>query len=463
LPSHGYATELLIPGMFLCFNELHILYQFGMIYAQVANEVHLITFFNMAEEIMKRQILFLILVFFITGIGSQAAGQDRFSSPSTIGILGVGVHQDASQLSHAGLGPGVELFLRYNVSSWFSITGATGLLTVTDDLLQTKQVRTIMIPSVELWSELRFAEWNWFQPFIHFGTHFFGASTEVFGAGSSQSTGHEYQLNVFGGLGTEVNLGSPRYSFYFSADYRYAVKSSASPKPQYWVAKAGIVFPLGLSDSIGRRPAQELEMPEFIDAYLMEEEKASAYGDARSDQSAEWIERIEAVESSLLLGLREIRDEIRSNTQQMAALSLKVQDPPESKAQTIATFDVGQPFFTQYQAALELFQQKTYSTAAEEFTRLVSANPGHVLESNCHYWIGECYYALSRHHEAIAAFNRVFDYNDSFKTDDALLMRGQSYYNMGNQDLAKSSFQELVDRFPNSEYIPYAKRYLKLM
>ena len=62
--------------------------------------------------------------------------------------------------------------------------------------------------------------------------------------------------------------------------------------------------------------------------------------------------------------------------------------------------------------------------------------------------------------EAIDAFYQVLPYEDSNKIDDSLLMIAISYFKLGNQDAAKDYFHELITKFPESEYVPRAKRYL---
>ena len=76
------------------------------------------------------------------------------------------------------------------------------------------------------------------------------------------------------------------------------------------------------------------------------------------------------------------------------------------------------------------------------------------------YWIGECYNALGDYAKAIVAFNRVMEYRSSYKFDDALIMTGVVSMKMGDNENAKQKFQELVNRYPDSEYAPKAMRYL---
>ena len=58
------------------------------------------------------------------------------------------------------------------------------------------------------------------------------------------------------------------------------------------------------------------------------------------------------------------------------------------------------------------------------------------------------------------AFQAVMNYRRSYKFDDALLMSGLCYMRLGDPIMARENFQQLVSRYPESEYAPKAMRYL---
>ncbi|MCJ7813222.1 tetratricopeptide repeat protein, partial [bacterium] len=68
--------------------------------------------------------------------------------------------------------------------------------------------------------------------------------------------------------------------------------------------------------------------------------------------------------------------------------------------------------------------------------------------------------ALQEYADAINAFRSVMQYQSSYKFDDALLMSGICYMKLGDNLTARDNFQQLVSRFPDSEYAPKAMRYL---
>ncbi|MFQ6673329.1 MAG: tol-pal system YbgF family protein, partial [Fidelibacterota bacterium] len=58
-------------------------------------------------------------------------------------------------------------------------------------------------------------------------------------------------------------------------------------------------------------------------------------------------------------------------------------------------------------------------------------------------------------------FQKVFQYSEKDKWDDAQLKLGLSYKSIGNRERAKDEFQKLLDHYPNSEYTQKAQQYLR--
>ncbi|MDZ7261420.1 MAG: tetratricopeptide repeat protein, partial [candidate division KSB1 bacterium] len=117
-------------------------------------------------------------------------------------------------------------------------------------------------------------------------------------------------------------------------------------------------------------------------------------------------------------------------------------------------------FNSSYEVGLERFYAREYEAAIYVFNMLLEADPQHKLAGNCQYWIGECYFGSGNYTAAIDAFQKVLNYPQSFKRDDALLMLGRCYLEMGNKELAHQMFDQLIQEFPDSEYISKAERYV---
>jgi tol-pal system protein YbgF len=120
----------------------------------------------------------------------------------------------------------------------------------------------------------------------------------------------------------------------------------------------------------------------------------------------------------------------------------------------------GSPEYDSYQNALKVFNARNYDGALKLFSEILSQYPQGTYADNCCYWSGECSYAKRDFPSAIASFKKVFDFKNSSKADDAQLKIGMSYMKMGRTDLAATEFKTLVDRYPSSEYVPRARKYL---
>jgi len=116
--------------------------------------------------------------------------------------------------------------------------------------------------------------------------------------------------------------------------------------------------------------------------------------------------------------------------------------------------------YESYQTALRAFNDKSYDQAYKLFESLIEKYPKGSYAANACYWMGEIHYARGKFAEAIAAFDKVLGYGQSQKADDAQLKIGMCYLKMGKKQQAKESLTLLIGRFPQSEYVPRAKKYL---
>jgi TolA-binding protein len=112
---------------------------------------------------------------------------------------------------------------------------------------------------------------------------------------------------------------------------------------------------------------------------------------------------------------------------------------------------------TTYESALMMFRSRKYAEAASILQGILDARSAGSLESNCHYWLGECSYGTRNFKEAVAHFERVFGFARTTKKDDAQIMIANSYLAMGSKTEAKAEYQKLIDKFPASPYTKIAK------
>jgi len=103
-----------------------------------------------------------------------------------------------------------------------------------------------------------------------------------------------------------------------------------------------------------------------------------------------------------------------------------------------------------YEAALALVRRRDFNAAIQQFDALLKGGIQEDLAGNCHYWIGESYYAMRKYDDAQKHFEMVFDYKRSHKKEDAQLMIGNCLLASGNKAAAKEAFQKLVSTYPGS-------------
>lgn len=113
-----------------------------------------------------------------------------------------------------------------------------------------------------------------------------------------------------------------------------------------------------------------------------------------------------------------------------------------------------------YEQALQAFRMRNYEKAGTMLQGILSAGAPPDLQDNCHYWLGECAYAMKSYTDALEHFQTVFTFKVSEKKDDAQLMIANCYYAMGNRAKAKEEYQKLIDKYPASQYVNRAKERL---
>jgi len=184
------------------------------------------------------------------------------------------------------------------------------------------------------------------------------------------------------------------------------------------------------------------------------------------DVSSVSLAKIEEIENRLSLLVEAFKD--------LQAQVVALQNAPAPRAARAnapaapATFSpsaassllAASPEYDAYQNSLRVFNSRNYESAAKLFSEVLKQYPQGTYADNCCYWLGECSYAQRDYAGAIASFKKVFGFKNSSKADDAQLKIGMSYMKMGQTALAKTEFKTLIDRYPASEYVSRARKYL---
>ena len=119
--------------------------------------------------------------------------------------------------------------------------------------------------------------------------------------------------------------------------------------------------------------------------------------------------------------------------------------------------------FKIYQGALSEYRHRKYDHALVEFDRLLATAPFSEWSDNAQYWKGECYYGIGKYRQALTEFTKVFVFQKTEKADDAQLKIARCHLAMGERDKALSAFRKLLDEYPESEYVPTARKEMKYL
>ncbi|OVE78890.1 hypothetical protein BVY01_04200 [bacterium I07] len=400
---------------------------------------------------------YIVMFVLLLSHGMSYAGLEGLIQPSKIGFLLVGTRQDAAQVGGSGLGIGGELYLGYRLNHKWALSAATGIFTATDDIFQSNTMKTVFLPSFEIRAEYMLMQGSFIQPFVHSGFHLHNASTTVFQPTSKLDAGSGYQGSFVLGLGFDFKLGKSAFDLHMSGDWRQTVFAARDPLPMYWVIKAGISWNPGFSSAGSRRfntqkdAINELNVHEtsLTNSRIFEESDEGLYAT---------LEQFEKGIETNTDGINRLVDHLNLFEEKISRW-VEIRDP-DKRSEMV---DKETEFLSQYQEGLKLFKEGRYDVSSRHFQQLIIQNPDHKLSSNCCYWIGENLFALGRFKEAVHEFDRVLEFQFSYKMDDAWLKKGLSYLKMGDNSSASSSFEKLLSDYPKSEYVSRAKKYLETL
>ena len=111
--------------------------------------------------------------------------------------------------------------------------------------------------------------------------------------------------------------------------------------------------------------------------------------------------------------------------------------------------------------ALQVFANRNYNTAIEQLHKIAKSSNDKETISNCNYWIGESYYGLGNYDQAISFFRKVLNQPNAPKSSDAQIMIAESHIRAGKPNEARQAFQELINQFPRSKFVPRARKMLQ--
>ena len=104
---------------------------------------------------------------------------------------------------------------------------------------------------------------------------------------------------------------------------------------------------------------------------------------------------------------------------------------------------------------------KDYQSAINKLTKLIQKEKNPVVASNYEFWLGESNYGMKQYDKAINYYQKVLSTKNAPKQDNAQIMIAESNIRRGNVQEAKKAYSALIEKFPQSEFIPKAQKMLQ--
>lgn len=115
----------------------------------------------------------------------------------------------------------------------------------------------------------------------------------------------------------------------------------------------------------------------------------------------------------------------------------------------------------EYQLAMNDYSNRNYNEAINKFTKVVQTERNPVTINNCNYWLGESYYGLKQYSEAMNYFSRVLKSAQPAKKPESQLMIAEINIRTGKIPEAKKAFTNIIEKYPDCEFVPRAKKMLQ--
>lgn len=135
------------------------------------------------------------------------------------------------------------------------------------------------------------------------------------------------------------------------------------------------------------------------------------------------------------------------------------EDPFAEEGSSIA--DSSQQTMHWYYEGNRFLKRQQYDDAVKAFQHFLRSSPDHVYSDRAQYLIANCYFKNKEYGQAILATNSLESaHPQSFRIPDALFARAESYGLLGQTEDARTTFRDLLKRFPSDPLADKASRKL---
>ena len=107
-----------------------------------------------------------------------------------------------------------------------------------------------------------------------------------------------------------------------------------------------------------------------------------------------------------------------------------------------------------YSTALRAFDDGFYDVAIRYLEQLIQDFPSHPKLSQAKFLLGQCYFFKNRYSDALNIFNALEGVYDNREL--LLFWFGEVYLKMNDYPQAQAKYQELINNYPQSAYLPQA-------
>lgn len=176
----------------------------------------------------------------------------------------------------------------------------------------------------------------------------------------------------------------------------------------------------------------------------------------------ELLERIDVLNERIA----RLEEERSEPAPRVTPASAPAQSQPQAAAATPAPAPqralVGAKMAEDYRKAIMLFGRGSLKEARQQFELVLESDPSGDLADNALFWIGETYFAARDYVNAMRFYARVTnEYPDQNKAPDALLKTALAHERTGDLALARTTLQQVVERYPYSSSASSAKQELQ--
>jgi tol-pal system protein YbgF len=117
-----------------------------------------------------------------------------------------------------------------------------------------------------------------------------------------------------------------------------------------------------------------------------------------------------------------------------------------------------------YAAAFQALKRDDFVESARAFQAYLRDFPDGPLAPNAWYWLGESYYVTQNYPLALQAFDTVVSrFADSTKAPDALLKKGYSQVELGQERAGMATLNAVINQFPGTEAARLANSRLRTL